>query len=102
MCCRNVFSFFFLHFSFLSQSDHFAKAIAFAKWPFFGNFQNGLIFRALAVFSSRFLHRTTAMCCRDVFSMFFFFHFSFLTQSVDFTKAIAFTWWPFLAIFKMV
>ena len=37
----------------------------------FGNFQNGLIFRILAVFSSRFLHRTTGMCCRNVFSMFF-------------------------------
>ena len=36
----------------------------------FGHFQNALIFRILAVFSSRFLHRTTAKCCRNVFSMF--------------------------------
>ena len=37
----------------------------------FGSFQNALIFRILGVFWSRFLHRTTAMCCRNVFSMFF-------------------------------
>ena len=30
--------------------------------PIFGNFQNALIFPILAVFSSRFLHRTTLMC----------------------------------------
>ena len=36
----------------------------------FGHFQNALIFRILAGFWSRFLHRTTAMCCRNVFSMF--------------------------------
>ena len=28
----------------------------------FGHFQNALIFRILAVFSSRFLHRTAVMC----------------------------------------
>ena len=113
----------------MSQSDNFAKSIAFAWWPFlaifkmllffkyelffpavfcieqlqcvletflacfyaflifdpkwqfckvyslclvaiFGFFQNALIFRILCVFWSRFLHRTTAMCCRNVFSMF--------------------------------
>ena len=32
----------------------------------------------------------------------FFFHFSFFTQSDDFAKAIAFAWWPFLAIFKIL
>ena len=36
----------------------------------FANFQNALIFRIWALFSSRFLHQTTAMCCRNVFSMF--------------------------------
>ena len=36
----------------------------------FGNFQNGLIFRILAVFWNRFFHRTTAMCCRNAFSIF--------------------------------
>ena len=61
----------------------------------FGNSQNVLIFRIVAVFSSRFLLRTTAMCCRNVFSMFFL-------QSEDFAKAMAFPWWPFLATFKML
>ena len=113
----------------MTQSDNFAKSIAFAWWPFlaifkmlsffeycvffravfcieqlqcvvetflacfyaflifdpkwqfckvyslclvaiFGHFQNALIFRILCVFSSRFLHRTTGMCCRNVLSMF--------------------------------
>ena len=31
-----------------------------------------------------------------------FLHFKFWTQSDDFAKSIAFAWWPFLAIFKMV
>ena len=43
----------------------------------FGNFQNTLIFRILAVFGSRFLHRTTAMCCRNLVSTFFFPFFVF-------------------------
>ena len=113
----------------MSQSDDFAKSIAFAWWPFLaifkmlsffqyelffrsffcieqqqcvvetflacfyaflifepkwrfcqvyslclvaisGHFQNAVIFPIWAVFSSLFLHRTTAMCCRNVFSMF--------------------------------
>ena len=29
-------------------------------------------------------------------------HFKFLTQSDDFAKSIAFAWWSFLAIFKML
>ena len=112
----------------MTQSDDFAKSIAFAWWPFlvifkmlsffnyklsfgavfcieqlqcvvetflacfyaflifdpkwrfckvyslwlvaiFGHFQNALIFPILAVFWSCFFHRTTAMCCRNVFSM---------------------------------
>ena len=54
----------------MTQSDDFAKSIAFALVAIFGHFQNALIFPVLAVFWSRFLHRTTAMCCRNVFSMF--------------------------------
>ena len=34
----------------------------------FGHFQNALIFRILAVFSSCFLHRTTVMCLKKRFS----------------------------------
>ena len=67
----------------------------------FGNFQNALFFSILAAFWSRFLHRTTAMCCRNVFRMFLCI-FNFLTQSDDFAKSIAFALWPFLAILKML
>ena len=35
-----------------------------------GDFQNGLTFRILAVFSSRFLHRTTLMGCKTDFCLF--------------------------------
>ena len=52
----------------MSQSDHFAKLIL-CLVAILCNFQNGLIFPILALFLSRFLHRTTAMCCRNVFSM---------------------------------
>ena len=48
----------------------FCKVYSLCLVAIFGNFQNALIFRILAVFWSRFLHRTTAMCCRNVFSMF--------------------------------
>ena len=62
-------------FRFLTQTEYFAWAIAFALWPFwivaiFGHFQNALIFRILAGFGSRFLHKTTLMCLRNVFRMF--------------------------------
>ena len=67
----------------------------------FGHFQNALIFRILAVFWSRFLHRTTLMCLYKRFS-----HvlgkFYVLTQSEYFAWAITFASCPFLAIFKML
>ena len=66
----------------------------------FGSFQNALIFRILEVFLSCFLHRTTAMCCRNVFSMFLCI-FNFYPKIEFFAKSIAFAWWPFLSIFKM-
>ena len=40
------------------------------------------------------------MFCRNVSSMFF--AFKFLIQSDVFAKPIAFAWWPFLPIFRMV
>ena len=43
----------------------------------FGHFQNALIFRILAVFQSRFLHRTTLMCVQKRSShLFCIFNFS--------------------------
>ena len=71
MCLYKRFSDNFRIFNFLTQTAHFAWAIAFALWPclaIFGNFQNALSFRILAVFSSRFLHRTTLMCLYKRFS----------------------------------
>ena len=46
----------FFEFEFLSQSEDFAWAIAFAGWPIF---KNALISRIFGVFWSVFLHRTT-------------------------------------------
>ena len=90
----------------------FAILIFDPKWPFskgyspcliasFAHFQNVIIFQILAVFPSLFLHRTTAMFCTNVFSMFFW-HFKFLTQSDHFAKAIALAWLLILPIFKML
>ena len=48
----------------------FCKVYSLSLVAIFGHFQNALIFQILAVVSSRFLNRTTEMCCRNVFSMF--------------------------------
>ena len=48
----------------------FCKVYSLCLVAIFDNFQNALISQILAAFSSRFLHRTTATCCRNVFSMF--------------------------------
>ena len=69
MCCRNVFSMFYA-FLIFDPKWRFWQVYSLCLVAIFGNFQNALIFRILAVFWSRFLHRTTAMCCRNVFSMF--------------------------------
>ena len=48
----------------------FCKVYSLCLVAIFGNFQHGLIFRILAVSWSWFSHRTSAMCCRNVFVMF--------------------------------
>ena len=85
----------------MAQSEDFAKAIAFAWWPFLAIFKMLSFFEYYLFFLTRFLHRTTGMCCRNFFIRFFL-HFPFLTQNEDFARAIAFAWWPLLAIFKML
>ena len=68
----------------------------------FTHFQNGLIFRILAVCSRAFLHKTTAVCCINFFSVLYL-HFKFLTEGRPFGKgmafalarAVAFCLWPF-------
>ena len=67
----------------------------------FGHFQNALIFRILAVFFSRFLHRKNSNVFVEKFFACFR-QFYFLTQTEYFAWAIAFALWPFLAIFKML
>ena len=47
----------------------FCKVYSLSLVAIFGHFQNALIFPILAVFSSLFLHRTSEMCCKNVFSM---------------------------------
>ena len=77
----------FREFYFLTQTEYLAWAIAFVA--VFGHFQNALIFRILAVFWSRFLHKKNS----NVFvEMFFacFRQFYFLTQTEYFAWAIAF------------
>ena len=60
----------FYAFLIFEQKWRFCKVYSLCLVAIFGYFQSALIFPILAVFSSRFLHRTTAMCCRNVFSMF--------------------------------
>ena len=51
----------------------FCKVYNLCLLAIFGNFQNALIFRILANFWSRFLHTRSALCFRNVFSMFYAF-----------------------------
>ena len=54
----------------------FAKGYSLCFVAIFANFQKAFIFRILALFGSSFFHRTSAVCCRNVFSMIFWiFHF---------------------------
>ena len=50
---------FFREFNFLTQTEYFALAVAFALWPFLAIFEMLSLFRILAVFWSPFLLRTT-------------------------------------------
>ena len=95
MCWRNVFGMFLCIFYFFDPKWRFYKVYSLCLGAIFGNFQNAPFFRILAVLWSRFLHRTTAMCCISVFRMFLCIFNFFLTQSDDFAKSIAFAWWPF-------
>ena len=72
MCSRNLFSMFFA-FLIFDPKWGFCKGYCLCLAAIFDNFQNALIFRILAVFWSCFFPRTTAMCCRNVFTMFFAF-----------------------------
>ena len=66
----------------------------------FVNFQNGLIFRILFVFSSRFLHRTTAMGLKSRF-WHFLCNFNFCPKLIILERPLhgghfcQFSKWPF-------
>ena len=70
-CVVETFLACFYAFLIFDPKWQFCKVYSLCLVAIFGHFQNALIFRILAVFSSRFLHRKTAMCCRNVLSMFF-------------------------------
>ena len=84
----------------MTQSDDFLKAIAFAWFAFFA-------FCKMVSFLDCWLFFRAAFCMKELqcvvetFSTCVF-AFLILDQSDDFAKAIAFAWWPFLAIFKML
>ena len=69
-CVVETFLACFYAFLIFDPKWRFCKVYSLCLVAIFGYFQNALIFRIWAVFWSRFLHRTTAMCCRNVFSMF--------------------------------
>ena len=91
----------FRQFYFMTPTEYFAWAIALCIVATLGYFQNALIFRILAVFSSRFLHKTNTNVFVETF-LACFRQFYFLSQTEYFAWAIAFLLWPFLAIFKML
>ena len=68
LMCLRVFYRMFLAFLIFDPNRPFCKGYSFCIVPIFANFQNGLIFRILAVFWSRFLHNTTVMCFYSCFS----------------------------------
>ena len=69
-CVVETFSVCLYTFLIFDPKWQFCKVYSLCLVAIFGHFQNALIFRILCVFSSRFLHRTTAMCCINVLSMF--------------------------------
>ena len=78
----------------MTQTDHVANAIAFARWCF--DFQNVIkvscFFRIFGVFSSGFLNRTTVMWLKNGFSHVFL-NFNFWPKLTILPKAIGFAGW---------
>ena len=79
----------FRQFYFLTQSDHFAKAIAFALWPFF-QFSKSSHFSNINCFLEPFFASNICNVLMEKFSACLR-PFYFLTQTDYFAKAIAFT-----------
>ena len=61
----------FLHIYFLTQTAHFAWAIAFALWPFLAIFKMLSFFQYYLFFRAVFCIEQLECACRNVFRMFF-------------------------------
>ena len=68
-CVLETFLACFYAFLIFEPKWRFCKVYSLCLVAIFGHFQNALIFPILAFLWSRFLHRTTAMCCRNAFSI---------------------------------
>ena len=90
----------FRQFYFLTQTEYFAWAIAFALWPFLAIFEM-LSFFEYYLFFKPFFPKNNFNVFLETFSACFR-QFYFLTQTEYFAWAIAFALWPFLAIFEML
>ena len=103
----------FRHFYFLTQTEYFAWAIAFALWPFLPIFKM-LLFFEYKLFFFKCSHFSTISCFIKPFfaynnsKVFFerllacFRHLYFLNQTEYSARAIAFALWPSLAIFNVL
>ena len=90
----------FRQFYFLTQTEYFAWAIAFALWPFLAIFEM-LSFFEYYLFFKPFFPKNNFNVFLETF-LACFRQFYFLTQTEYFAWAIAFALWPFLAIFEML
>ena len=90
----------FRQFYFLTQTEYFAWAIAFAMWPFLAIFKMLSFFEYSPFFGAVFCIEQLEVFVETFFACFR--QFYFLTQTEYFAWAIAFALWPFLAIFKML
>ena len=88
----------FRPFYFLTQTDHFAKAIAFALWPFF-QFSTWSQFSNIRCFLDPFFAYNVYNALVEPFFASFR-QFYFLTQTDHFAKAIAFELWLFFQFSK--
>ena len=80
----------FWPFEFFTQTDHFAKCIAFARWPIFKMV-------SLLQYLVFFAQKNSNVLVESFFKLFW--PFEVLTQTDHFAKSIAFARWP---IFKIV
>jgi len=70
-CVAKTFLAIFFVFLIFDPKKGFSKGYSLCLVAIFGNFQNALIFRILAVFPSRFFQGTTATFCKNLSGMFF-------------------------------